>query len=78
VTCLTLDPGTVNTKMLLQGWGECGISLNEANDTYWLATNKELNVNNSGQYFVNRRLTTSHNFDKQDIAKLFKYFDTFL
>ena len=24
VKCLTMDPGTVNTKMLLSGWGACG------------------------------------------------------
>lgn len=27
VTCNCLDPGTVNTKMLLAGWGPCGIAL---------------------------------------------------
>eukprot|EP00978_Attheya_sp_CCMP212_P013479 scaffold33893_cov61-Attheya_sp.AAC.1 len=26
IKCLTMDPGTVNTKMLLAGWGRCGIS----------------------------------------------------
>ena len=25
ITCL--DPGTVNTKMLIQGWGRCGIEI---------------------------------------------------
>ena len=24
IKCLTMDPGTVNTKMLLAGWGRCG------------------------------------------------------
>ena len=24
IKCLTMDPGTVNTKMLLAGWGPCG------------------------------------------------------
>lgn len=38
ITCLTMDPGTVNTKMLLAGWGACGISVSRANNTYDLAT----------------------------------------
>ncbi|CAM9426255.1 unnamed protein product, partial [Choristocarpus tenellus] len=28
VTCNSLDPGTVNTKMLRAGWGSCGIPVN--------------------------------------------------
>ncbi len=39
-TVNTLDPGTVNTKMLLAGWGPCGIDVSTANDQYQLATNK--------------------------------------
>ena len=38
IKCLTMDPGTVNTKMLRAGWGECGIPLSEADNTYKLAT----------------------------------------
>lgn len=41
IQCLTMDPGTVNTKMLLAGWGPCGISVKEANNTYKLATGEE-------------------------------------
>lgn len=41
IQCLTMDPGTVNTKMLLAGWGPCGISVNDANNTYKLATMAE-------------------------------------
>ncbi|KAL3827438.1 hypothetical protein ACHAXA_003172 [Cyclostephanos tholiformis] len=41
IQCLTMDPGTVNTKMLLAGWGPCGISINDANNTYKLATMDE-------------------------------------
>ncbi len=33
-----MDPGTVNTKMLLAGWGPCGMSVNDANNSYELAT----------------------------------------
>lgn len=38
IKCLTMDPGTVNTKMLLAGWGPCGIPVRRANNTYKLAT----------------------------------------
>ena len=37
IQCLTMDPGTVNTKMLLAGWGPCGINVKSANNTYKLA-----------------------------------------
>ena len=30
ITCNSLDPGTVNTKMLLAGWGPCGIDVESA------------------------------------------------
>ena len=30
ITCNSLDPGTVNTKMLLAGWGPCGIDVENA------------------------------------------------
>ena len=30
ITCNCLDPGTVNTKMLLAGWGPCGINVGDA------------------------------------------------
>lgn len=38
IQCLTMDPGTVNTKMLLAGWGPCGIDVHSADNTYKLAT----------------------------------------
>ncbi|CAB9524685.1 daunorubicin C-13 ketoreductase DnrU [Seminavis robusta] len=38
IKCLTMDPGTVNTKMLLAGWGACGINVKRADNTYQLAT----------------------------------------
>lgn len=38
IQCLTMDPGTVNTKMLLAGWGACGIPVKQADNTYTLAT----------------------------------------
>ena len=41
IQCLTMDPGTVNTKMLLAGWGPCGIPVRDADNTYKLATGGE-------------------------------------
>lgn len=32
VTVNCLDPGTVNTKMLLAGWGPCGIPVGSADN----------------------------------------------
>ncbi|EDR22398.1 short-chain dehydrogenase, putative [Entamoeba dispar SAW760] len=49
----TLDPGTVNTKMLILSWGKCGIEVGEADDEYWLATNEDLQKVR-GKYFVNK------------------------
>jgi len=42
VTCNTLDPGTVNTKMLLAGWRDCGIPVDRANNQHYLATSPEV------------------------------------
>lgn len=53
VTCNCLDPGTVNTKMLLDGWGSIGIHVDDALDETWCCTSSEL-VDTSGQYFVGR------------------------
>lgn len=53
VTCNCLDPGTVNTKMLLDGWGPIGIRVDDALDETWCCTSPELE-HVSGQYFVGR------------------------
>ena len=37
IKCLTMDPGTVNTKMHFAAWGWCGIPPNKADKTYTLA-----------------------------------------
>ncbi|KAJ8605078.1 hypothetical protein CTAYLR_000344 [Chrysophaeum taylorii] len=34
----TMDPGTVNTKMLLAGWGMCGIPVSSATRSYEMLT----------------------------------------
>ena len=36
-TLITMDPGTVNTKLLIAGWGECGIDVEDATETFHLA-----------------------------------------
>mmetsp|Transcript_8565 Transcript_8565/g.16885 ORF Transcript_8565/g.16885 Transcript_8565/m.16885 type:complete len:213 (+) Transcript_8565:510-1148(+) len=53
VTCNCLDPGTVNTKMLLDGWGPIGIQVGNALDESWCCISTELE-DVTGQYFVGR------------------------
>jgi NAD(P)-dependent dehydrogenase (short-subunit alcohol dehydrogenase family) len=50
----TLDPGTVNTKMLLAGWGRIGIDVSTADNTYALAT-APASAAGSGNYFISAR-----------------------
>jgi NAD(P)-dependent dehydrogenase (short-subunit alcohol dehydrogenase family) len=56
VTANALDPGTVNTKMLIQGWGACGIDIKQANDEFFLAADPSV-AGVSGEYFVSSRRT---------------------
>lgn len=51
ITCNCLDPGTVNTKMLLAGWGPCGIDVNDALDETWLSSSADVD-GVTGKYFV--------------------------
>ena len=51
VVVMSCDPGTVNTKMLLAGWGPCGIPLDKANDEFSLT--KDYDRARHGLYFVN-------------------------
>ena len=37
-TLINMDPGTVNTKMLIASFGACGIDVEDATDTFRLAT----------------------------------------
>lgn len=57
VSIFSCDPGTVNTKMLLAGWGACGIETYEANDQYnIMVRDYELNdAKFNGAYFVSSR-----------------------
>jgi len=56
ITVNCLDPGTVNTKMLLAGWGACGIHVDKALDVAWVSTSSHLE-GKSGLYFVGRKAT---------------------
>lgn len=52
-TCNCLDPGTVNTKMLLDGWGRIGIDVKDALDESWLCSSADIE-GVTGKYFVHR------------------------
>lgn len=73
ITCNCLDPGTVNTKMLLAGWGPCGIDVKDALDQTWLCVSDEVN-NVSGEYFVGRssRRASGDAYDANERAKMWK------
>lgn len=53
-TSNSLDPGTVNTKMLHAGWGPIGMRVQDADDQWYLATGTELDEV-SGEYFISSR-----------------------
>lgn len=50
ITCNSLDPGTVNTKMLLAGWGPCGIDVEDALDETFLCSSPTVQ-GVTGRYF---------------------------
>ena len=54
---ISCDPGTVNTKMLLAGWGYCGIEVEDANDEFDLATRDESQLQH-GKYYVGGRVSS--------------------
>jgi NAD(P)-dependent dehydrogenase (short-subunit alcohol dehydrogenase family) len=71
ITCNCLDPGTVNTKMLLAGWGACGIHVEDALDQTWLCTSEEVE-NETGKYFVYQkdRSAQSSAYDQNERNKM--------
>lgn len=70
ITCNCLDPGTVNTKMLLAGWGPCGIDVENALDETWLGTSEDVD-GVSGTYFCNKRpMKDANGYNKSDRIKL--------
>ncbi|XP_033122482.1 retinol dehydrogenase 14-like [Anneissia japonica] len=56
ITVNTLDPGTVNTKMLYAGWGPIGIPVNKADNTFLLATD-DAYANVTGKYFLDNTIS---------------------
>lgn len=77
VSVLTCDPGTVNTKMLLAGWGPCGIETYEANDQFALLTDpKFANAEHRGGYHVNlarrRRPEQDSEAEREDRRRLWR------
>jgi NAD(P)-dependent dehydrogenase (short-subunit alcohol dehydrogenase family) len=71
ITCNCLDPGTVNTKMLLSGWGPCGIDVEDALDETWLCTSDEVETK-TGRYFVHQmdRRASEFAYDERERARL--------
>ena len=71
VTCNCLDPGTVNTKMLLAGWGRCGIDVNDALDETWLCSSNEVD-SVTGKYFVwqSERTASSDTYNEAERTKM--------
>eukprot|EP00594_Rhizosolenia_setigera_P018571 CAMPEP_0178956996 /NCGR_PEP_ID=MMETSP0789-20121207/10627_1 /TAXON_ID=3005 /ORGANISM="Rhizosolenia setigera, Strain CCMP 1694" /LENGTH=335 /DNA_ID=CAMNT_0020639113 /DNA_START=105 /DNA_END=1112 /DNA_ORIENTATION=+ len=69
-TCNSLDPGTVNTKMLLAGWGPCGISVEDALDETWLCTSKDVD-DITGGYFTWKSLSKkASNYSSSERKKM--------
>ena len=71
ITCNCLDPGTVNTKMLLAGWGPIGIDVEDALDQTWLCSSDEVEQT-TGKYFVYQceRMASSSVYDKKEREKM--------
>jgi len=70
ITCNCLDPGTVNTKMLLDGWGRIGIDVEDALYEAWLCTSDDVK-DDTGKYFVEnsscRASSPAYNQGERDI-----------
>lgn len=77
ITCNCLDPGTVNTKMLLAGWGPCGIDVEDALDQTWLCTDDEVE-NISGRYFIwkSERRASGSAYEQSERDKMWSILST--
>ena len=73
ITCNCLDPGTVNTKMLLAGWGPCGIEVEDALDETWLCSSKDVD-SVTGRYFVwkSDRSASRDAYDKKQRERMWQ------
>lgn len=73
ITCHCLDPGTVNTKMLLAGWGRIGIEMDDAFDQSWICSSPEVE-DVTGQFFTWRlaRRASRLAYDEQERDKMWK------
>ncbi len=73
ITCNCLDPGTVNTKMLLAGWGRIGIDVQDALDESWLCTSHDVEQV-TGSYFVSQtsRRASGSAYDVKERTKLWQ------
>lgn len=71
ITCNCLDPGTVNTKMLLAGWGRIGIEVEDALDQTWLCASPEVD-GVTGKYFVHQheRRAASSAYNEDERARM--------
>jgi NAD(P)-dependent dehydrogenase (short-subunit alcohol dehydrogenase family) len=71
ITCNCLDPGTVNTKMLLAGWGPCGIAVEDALDQTWLCQDPEVE-RDTGRYYVykSERRASASAYDASERDKM--------
>jgi len=71
ITCNCLDPGTVNTKMLLAGWGRIGIDVDDALDQTWLCSSTKVD-DVTGRYFVHQSdcRASSPAYDTEERSKL--------
>lgn len=76
VTVPCVDPGTVNTKLLYNGWGSIAhvaLPLEDADDEYWAATSNEAG-RDTGKYFVwvnkQARLSPSFSYDEKEQLRL--------
>ncbi|XP_071790160.1 polyprenol dehydrogenase-like [Asterias amurensis] len=69
ITVNCLDPGTVNTNMLIKAWGPIGIPIEEANFVFRAATDPVLDKV-TGKYFVDDKDTETsaiaYDREKQD------------
>ena len=77
ITCNCLDPGTVNTKMLLAGWGPCGIDVEDALDQTWLCNAPQV-ATVTGRYFVYQsdRRASSPAYDSKERNQLWSLLTT--